>query len=138
MYSSIFDPLGFIQPFILKLKLLIQDLSRLKCGWDDKIPDKVDNEWKIWRKEISKITEYVFPRCIIPNSNYKKAELHVFADSSKLAYAAVCYGRFIYENGLIIVCSIFGKCKVSPTDGSISIPRLELVAASLAARIKKK
>ena len=34
VYSSIFDPLGFIQPFILKPKLLIQDLSRLKCGWD--------------------------------------------------------------------------------------------------------
>ena len=44
VYSSIFDPLGLIQPFILKPKLLIQDLSRLKCGWDDKIPDKVDNE----------------------------------------------------------------------------------------------
>ena len=85
VYSSIFDPLGLIQPFILKPKLLIQELSRLKCGWDEKIPEKIDNEWQTWRKEISKIIDYVFPRCIIPNANYKKAELHVFADSSKFA-----------------------------------------------------
>ena len=44
VYSSIFDPLGLIQPFILKPKLLIQDPSCLKCGCDDKIPDKVNNE----------------------------------------------------------------------------------------------
>ena len=138
VYSSIFDPLGLIQPFILKPKLLIQDLSRLKCGWDEKIPEKINNEWQTWRKEISKITDYVFPRCIIPNANYKKAELHVFADSSKFAYSAVCYGRFVYDDDLIVVCFIFGKCKVCPADGSISIPRLELVAASLAARISKK
>ena len=103
VYSSIFDPLGLIQPFILKLKLLIQDLSRLKCGGDEKIPDKVNNEWQIWGEEISKLTDYVFPRCIIPKCSYKRAELHVFSDSSKFAYSAVCYGRFIYEDSLIVV-----------------------------------
>ena len=138
VYSSIFDPLGFIQPFILKPKLLIQELSRVRCGWDEKIPEKVELEWQTWQKEISKIMDYLFPRCIIPNANYTKAELHVFADSSKLAYASVCYGRFVFNDGLVIVRFIFGKCKICPSDGSISIPRLELVAASLAARISKK
>ena len=30
VYSRIFDPFGFIQPFILKPKLIIQELSHLK------------------------------------------------------------------------------------------------------------
>ena len=47
IYSMIFDPLGFIQPFILKPKLLIQDLSRLKYAWDDEVLDTVKKELKI-------------------------------------------------------------------------------------------
>ena len=64
--------------------------------------------------------------------------MDVFADLSKFAYASVCYGQFVYDDGLVIARFIFGKCKVCPSDGSISIPRLELVAVSLAARISNK
>ena len=38
IYSRIFDPLGFIKPFILGPRLLIQNLSRVKLGWDDDVP----------------------------------------------------------------------------------------------------
>ena len=41
VYSRIFDPLGFIQPFILKPKLIIQELSRLKLLLGDEIPDRL-------------------------------------------------------------------------------------------------
>ena len=84
VYSSIFDPLGLIHPFILKTKLLIQELSGLKCGWDEKIPEKIEIEWQTWQKEISKIIDYVFPLCIIPNGNYRKAELHVMRTRANL------------------------------------------------------
>ena len=30
---------------------------------------------------------------------------------------------------------LFGKCKISPVNGSLTIPRLELVAALLATRV---
>ena len=39
LYSRIIDPLGFIQPFILHPKLLIQELSCLKIGWDDVVSE---------------------------------------------------------------------------------------------------
>ena len=39
IYSRIFDPLEFIQPFILKPKLIIQDLRHFTLLWDDEIPD---------------------------------------------------------------------------------------------------
>ena len=37
--SSVYDPLGFVAPFVLPAKILLQDLCR-KLGWDDKIPEE--------------------------------------------------------------------------------------------------
>ena len=36
--NSIFDPLGFGIPVSVPVKILFQDLCRLKLGWDDPIP----------------------------------------------------------------------------------------------------
>ena len=38
--SDCFDHLEFLTPFTLTAKIIIQDLWRLKIGWDDKIDDK--------------------------------------------------------------------------------------------------
>jgi len=36
--GSVFDPLGFVVPFILNAKQILQDLCRIKLEWDDEIP----------------------------------------------------------------------------------------------------
>ncbi len=36
--SSVYDPLGFLEPLILTGKGLLQDLCRGKVEWDDPIP----------------------------------------------------------------------------------------------------
>ena len=41
MAGSIFDPLGFLVPFVLTAKEILQDLCRTKLGWDDEIPDEL-------------------------------------------------------------------------------------------------
>ena len=61
--------------------------------------------------------------------------MHVFADASHIAYAVTCFCRFVYSNGSVVLSFLFGKCKISPVSGSLTIPRLELVAASLATRV---
>ena len=38
MISQFFDPIGFLQPFILPVKLLVQELCHLNLGWDVEIP----------------------------------------------------------------------------------------------------
>ena len=137
VYSRIFDPLGFIQPFILKPKLIIQELSHLKLLWDDEIPDSLKNDWRVWLSEITGISKFEFPRCIVKNINFISAELHIFTDSSRKAYSVNFYGHFTYNNSKIDVVFLFGKCKVCPVGGTLSIPRLELVAAAMATRISK-
>ena len=44
--SSIYDPLGFIAPFIFTAKIILQDLCKRKLGWDDRIPAEDLERWK--------------------------------------------------------------------------------------------
>ena len=137
IYSRIFDPLGSIQPFSLKPKLIIQELSRLKLLWDDEILDSIKNDWRVWLSEITGISKFEFPRCIVKNNNFISAEMHIFPDSSHEVYSVSVYGRFTYNNSKIDVVFLFGKCKVCPVGDTFPIPRLELVAAAMATRISK-
>ena len=84
---------------------------------------------------ISSISNIEFPRCIVKNDSYKNAEMHVFADSSHDTEAVTCFGRFVYNDNTVLVIFLFGKCKVYHVGGVLTIPHLELVAATLATRI---
>ena len=39
--STVFDPLGFLSPFILPAKQITQEACRLKLRWDDKLPEEL-------------------------------------------------------------------------------------------------
>ena len=43
---TIFDQTGFLAPFILKTKLLLQSMWRLKIGWDDNLPTLQAKYWE--------------------------------------------------------------------------------------------
>ena len=46
---SLFDPLGFITPYAMKAKLLLQTLSKKKLSWDDPLEEANKGQWKRWR-----------------------------------------------------------------------------------------
>jgi hypothetical protein len=39
--TSLWDPLGFLAPFVVRAKSIVQDIWKLNTGWDDKIPDEL-------------------------------------------------------------------------------------------------
>ena len=43
--SSVFDPLGLLNPFTLTIKKLLQSLWKHKLDWDDEIPDFAKQIW---------------------------------------------------------------------------------------------
>ena len=53
--SLVYDPLGFVAPFILPAKILLQDLCKKKLDWDEKIPEEDLSRWKAWLKELPKL-----------------------------------------------------------------------------------
>ena len=52
---SLFDPLGFIAPFIMKAKLILQMLSRKKIGWDEQLEENENVQWTRWLDDLSKL-----------------------------------------------------------------------------------
>ena len=48
--ASIFDPLGFLSPFVVRLKLLFQTLCCKKVGWDEPLEGK---SFKLWNEFLS-------------------------------------------------------------------------------------
>ena len=104
-------------------------------SWDDEMPVEVGNEWHKWLSGIKDIANFSFLRHVVRDIFYKSTEMHVFSDASRTAYAVTCFGRFIYHDGSVSLQFLFGKSNVCPVSGSLTNPRLELVAASLATRV---
>ena len=64
--SSLYDPLGFVAPFILKAKILLQDLCAQGKGWDVKVGDEEVQRWRSWVAELPALTTAKIARCFKP------------------------------------------------------------------------
>ena len=62
-------------------------------------------------------------------------ELHGFSDASSKVYAAVVYLRKVKRSGEIEVSLIASKTRVAPINQRQSIPRLELLGATILASL---
>ncbi|UYV61264.1 hypothetical protein LAZ67_1004155, partial [Cordylochernes scorpioides] len=132
--SRIFDPIGWLSPVIIRLKILLQSLWKQKLNWDDPLPDTLCSQWKKIEKELSLLNKIQIPRYFSCRGALLSVELHGFCDSSEVAYAAVFYIRSHFKSGQVKVSLIASKTRVAPLK-MISIPRLELCAALLLATL---
>ena len=63
---SLYDPLGFIPPYIMKAKLILQMLSRKKIGWDEPLEENENVQWTRWLDDLGKLKEVTVDRCFKP------------------------------------------------------------------------
>ena len=132
---SVFDPLGFICPFSVRSRIILQDVWRSSIGWDSKLKEPEFVKWKRWIDGLIKLENINIPRCHLkPTSNVRRNELHAFSDASKEAYAAVVYRRMEYDDGSVEVEFVAGKGQVAPIKPT-AIPRLELQGALMAVHL---
>ncbi|XP_048011443.1 uncharacterized protein LOC125244827 [Megalobrama amblycephala] len=61
--SSIFDPFGFLAPFILPAKQILQELCKKGYGWDEPLPHAVTQQWTEWINGLEK--DQVFQCCTL-------------------------------------------------------------------------
>ena len=66
MLSSVYDPLGFAGPFILKARLIVQDLCRHGFEWDEAIPEEYEEQWQQWIAALPEMKAVKVPRCLQP------------------------------------------------------------------------
>ena len=136
--NSIYDPIGFLAPVILPAKKIIQDLCRIDCGWDEKIPESFAHSWQEWLDSLPKISQINIKRCLKPDNfgELQTAQLHHFCDASESGYGTVTYIRLTNLRGDIHVSFVLGKSRVAPIK-QMTIPRLELTAAVVAVRLDR-
>ncbi|XP_039303905.1 uncharacterized protein LOC120357484 [Solenopsis invicta] len=130
--SKIFDPLGSIGPITVQSKLLLQNLWRSKVGWDNPVPAELQSKWTHFRAQLQSISKISIPRYAFSN-DYVSSELHGFCDASELAYGCY-YIKTENSQGDATVNLLCAKSRVAPVK-SISLSRLELLAALLLARL---
>ena len=122
-------------PVIIQGKLILRKLTSSTFDWDDPVPDDIASEWESWRDALKVLETLRIPRTYVSClSQTVTKELHVYADASEKAIAAVAYLRTLDKDGNPDLGFVLGKAKVAPTNGH-TIPRLELCAAVLAVEI---
>jgi hypothetical protein len=138
MVSSVYDPLGFVAPLMLKAKGILQELCKLQLGWDEQIPDTFSGPWRLWLQDLQRLADFKIDRCVKPPEFgvVKSAQLHHFADASEIGYGTVTYLRLENNEGKVHCSFIMGKSRVAPLKQT-TIPRLELTAATVSARTDK-
>lgn len=133
--SSLYDPLGLLAPMIIKAKILIQEIWTLKLNWDETLPAIIVQEWQQIKNELLMIKKFEFKRWV-NTSTQSTIELHAFCDASAKAYAAVVYIKTI-EGEKVSVSLFTSKYRVASIK-TLTIPRLELSAAALLAKLVNK
>lgn len=132
--ATIYDPLGYVSPLLLPGREINQELCRKKCGWNDELPEELAAKWREWKTGLASLKNYSISRPFTPRDfgKVETVELHHFADASEgHGYGTASYLRFINERGRIHNSFVMGKSRVRPLRSGISVPKLELTAATL-------
>ncbi|XP_047482843.1 uncharacterized protein LOC125034852 [Penaeus chinensis] len=140
--ASIYDPLGFAVPVLLKAKILMRlviSKGESKDGgikWDDPLDISTVKECKMFFKELYELERLTFRRSLIPSNVVGKPSLIIFSDGSMQAYGACAYVRWQIGEDEFESHLIAARNKIAPMK-QMSIPRLELCAALMAARLRE-
>ena len=133
--GQIYDPLGFLSPVTIQFKKLMQELCKVKLGWDQPLGGELLNKWNKLINDLKTSQPITVPRCYFDTTRDETTNycLYGFGDASITAYAAVVY---LVEETYDHKCSSFvvSKTRVSPLK-ALTIPRLELLSAVLLARL---
>lgn len=131
---SLFDPLGLVSPVTIRAKQILQEVWRRGIAWDEALDSDLATSWRKWLTHLKRVENISIPRTYPGFSATESLQLHVFTDASESAYTTALYWRTVTGDGRVDVCLVTAKAKVAPLK-LMSIPRLELQAAVLGARM---
>ena len=138
--SAVYDPIGLVAPFTVQARLLLKDIWRLGGQqWDADLPNEIVTKFNEWSKQLPTLSEIQIPRSYF-EERVESLELHMFGDSFQDVFRAVAFlrGKISTATGYTTeLAFVFGKARVAPMK-ALSIPKLELQASLLAARLRKE
>ncbi|GFW68689.1 uncharacterized protein TNCV_530421 [Trichonephila clavipes] len=108
----------------------------LKIDWINELPSERAKEWHRFLEDFNSVRSICIGRCIV-HPQATRVELHGFADASEKCYGGVMYCRSQSPDGATTVKLVTSKSRVAPVK-SVTMPRLELCAAVLLAKLMKR
>ena len=54
--SKLYDPLGFVEPVTVKVKIMMHELWQHNLKWDKELPESFKENWVKWLKELQNLT----------------------------------------------------------------------------------
>ncbi|CAJ0595173.1 unnamed protein product [Cylicocyclus nassatus] len=106
-----FDPLGLLTPLMIPAKIFLQDIHKLKLGWDTILPEEQIQRWKAIQGDIVGFKKAI-PRTVLNKTTEAKYMLSIFVDSSKRAYACCLYTTTSAKNAE----TTMSKCRINFTE----------------------
>ena len=132
--ARLYDPLGFMSPVIVKLKMFFQELCASKVEWDEPLSGQLLIKWNSLLSGFKGVVTSI-PRCYVwsVTEEASRCSFHGFCDASLGAYAAVVYVKIETPCG-ITTSFVASKTRVAPVSKQ-TIPRLQLLSALLLANL---
>lgn len=126
-----FDSIGVAVPVTIQAKLLVQKVWSQHIEWGEPLGTELLKEWQRIATDLSQLPQFSINRQYLHNFSTPDMKLHAFSDSSIKAYGAVAYLCSKGDTSFVIAKSRVATLKC-PT-----LPRLELMATAVAARLTK-
>ena len=127
LVPKIYDPVGFLAPWIMLGKLLMARACELIKGWDRVLPKDIAEEAAAWSLQFELLTKVHWPR-YAGVYGAVSVKLVGCCDASTMALGACVYILSTDAEGNTTSNLIIGKSQLAPFPKH-SIPRLELLSA---------
>ena len=132
---SLWDPMGLYAPVFLQLKLVLQSCWKFKLPWDGTMPETLCESVRKCLDQFCVLNSSHVERCIAMSC--ESLCYRVFCDASQKAYGAAVYACSYDACGTLLKSSLMiSKSRLTPNQ-KVTIPRLELMAMLLGARLLK-
>ena len=127
--ATLFDPIGFLAPFTILAKILMQEMWTAGLDWVEELTESLTRSAHAWFDEPEKLRLIQVPKYFGKNGQVAcDVSLHTFVDASEDAYRAVVYARCTREDNAVSSTIEAAKTQVAPS-AATSIPRSELMTA---------
>ncbi|KAL6735486.1 hypothetical protein Aduo_005924 [Ancylostoma duodenale] len=125
--ASIYDPLGWMSPLLIRNKSFFQSLWKNNYEWDDILDEDDQEQWRELRNSTAGFTKEI--PCKVAHKQEKQT-LFVFSDARVLAMAACVYIKNNESQHLLVA-----KTKLPSIKGVHTIPKIEINALTIATRL---
>ena len=118
--ASIFDPIEFAALYVIRGKMLLQEIWISGCDWDEPLETELQSKIRCWLNEMPLLDNLRLPRCLKFTQDVDFSTIQTFVDASTEAYGAVLYIRHVLKNEEVITRFVTAKARVAPLKAVIA------------------